>query len=350
YLEALPRENQFNQTNKQQNQQAQPNYQNTQNNQNNQNSNVVYRQFNNRRQTPPGYPQKTAANVPTRAANPVTSNETPRSAGPLPTAERFRSNKQTQNGSASSMTMTTGTHPQVNGRRRRKPPSEISHPGRDVEAKTRAKVPRRRSTPSTLQKRTRLLWLIFGSLSGLLVLWLLVGAAVGFLQNIFSPEVTLQGEQLEIQVNELPVEIPKPGSEPTLDSGTLTKVSAKGIVNSWLSAKKSALGQNHDIESLNNILTGTSLALWRNIAQQVKQSNNYRIFNHSNLTIESVDTVPNNSNQAAIEATVTEQARFYQNGKLDEQRSYNDSIRVRYMLIKIGSTWRIKEMSVLSTN
>ena len=346
YLEALPRENQVNQTNKQQSHQPQPN---TQNNHNNHNSNVVYRQFNNHRQTPPGYSQKTSANIPSRADNPVTPiNETPRSVGPLPTAERFRGNKQTQNGSAKAMT-TAGTPPQVNGRRKRKP-SEISHSGRDVEGASRARVPRRRGTPSTLQRRTRLMWLIFGSLSGLLVLWLLVGAAVGFIQNIFSPEPTLQGEALDIQINQPLIEIPKPSSEPIVDDGTLTKANAKGVVNSWLSAKKSALGQNHNIESLNSILTGTSLALWRNIAQQVRQKNNYRTFNHSNLIIESVDTVPANNNQAAIEATVTEQAQFYERGQINEQRSYNDNIRVRYMLIKIGNKWRIKDMSVLSTN
>ena len=343
YLEALPRENQVNQTSKQQNHQPQPN------NHNNHNSNVVYRQFNNHRQTPPGYSQKTSANIPSRADNPVTSiNETPRSVGPLPTAERFRGNKQTQNGSAKAMT-TAGTPPQVNGRRKRKP-SEISHSGRDVEGASRARVPRRRGTPSTLQRRTRLMWLIFGSLSGLLVLWLLVGAAIGFIQNIFSPEPTLQGEALNIQINQPLIEIPKPSSETSLDDGTLTKVNAKGVVNSWLSAKKSALGQSHNIESLNSILTGTSLALWRNIAQQVRQKNNYRTFNHSNLIIESVDTVPGNNNQAAIEATVTEQAQFYERGQLNEQRSYNDNIRVRYMLIKMGNKWRIKDMSVLSTN
>ena len=343
YLEALPRENQVNQTNKQQNHQPQPN------NHNNHNSNVVYRQFNNHRQTPPGYSQKTSANIPSRTDNPVTPiNETPRSVGPLPTAERFRGNKQTQNGSAKAMT-TAGTPPQVNGRRKRKP-SEISHSGRDVEGASRARVPRRRGTPSTLQRRTRLMWLIFGSLSGLLVLWLLVGAAIGFIQNIFSPEPTLQGEALNIQINQPLIEIPKPSSETSLDDGTLTKVNAKGVVNSWLSAKKSALGQSHNIESLNSILTGTSLALWRNIAQQVRQKNNYRTFNHSNLIIESVDTVPGNNNQAAIEATVTEQAQFFERGQLNEQRSYNDNIRVRYMLIKMGNKWRIKDMSVLSTN
>lgn len=355
YLEALPRENQANQANKQQNHQPQSNNQNTQNtrnNQDNQNSNVVYRQFNNHRQTPPGYSQKTAANVPSRGANPETPiNETPRSVGPLPTAERFRGNKQTQNGSASSassMTMTAGTPPQVNGRRRRKP-SEIPHSGRDVEGTPRARVPRRRSTPSTLQKRTRLIWLIFGSLSGLLVLWLLVGATVGFLQNIFSPEPTLQGKQLNIQLNQPLIEIPKPGSEIVLDSGTLTEDTAKVVVDNWLSTKANALGQNHNIDSLNNILTGTALTLWRNIAQQVKAKNHYRTFDHT-VRIDSVDTIPNNPNQAAIEATVTEQANFHENGTINQQRSYNDTIKIRYMVVKIGGKWRIKQMSVLSKN
>ncbi|MEL6162192.1 MAG: IMS domain-containing protein [Cyanobacteria bacterium J06628_3] len=349
YLEALPRENQANQASRQQNHQPQQNNQNFQNYQNSQNSNVVYRQFNNRRQTPPGYSQKTATNFPNRAANSVTpNNETPRSVGPLPTAERFRGNKQTQNGSASSMTMTTGKPPLVNGRRRRKP-NEIPHSRDTVEGTTRARVPRQRTTPSTLQKRTRLIWLIFGSLSGLLVLWLLLGAAVGFIQNIFSPEPTLQGEQLNIELNQAITEIPKPGSELVLNDGTLTQATAKEIVEKWLNVKRQALGENHDIESLSNILTGSALALWRNITQQVKAKNHYRTFDHT-VRIDSVDTIPSNQNQGAIEATVVEQANFYENGTINQSRSYNDTIRIRYMVVKIGSEWRIKQMSPLSKN
>ncbi|MEO1559032.1 MAG: IMS domain-containing protein [Cyanobacteria bacterium J06632_19] len=348
YLEGLPRDNQVNQTLPQPSPQNQSNNQNTQNTQNLNNSNVVYRQFNHRRQTPPGYAQKTTPNTSREPSNvaPI-NNETPHSVGPLSTTERFRGSNNTQNGSAREMATATSM-PQTNGYIRRKP-SEIPKVVQG-EGTPRARVARRRSTPSTLQKRTRLIWLIFGSLSGLLVLWLLLGAAVGFLQNIFSPEPTLEGEQLSIQINQLPVKIPTANSQPILDNGTLTKVTAEEIVKNWLSIKGEALGENHNIQSLSNILTGTPLALWRNIAQQVKQKNHYRIFNHSNLTIESVDTVPGNKNQAAIEATVREQARFYQNGKINEQRSYNDSIRARYMLIKIGGKWRIKEISVLSTN
>ena len=340
YLEALPKDTQINQANRQS---APQNIQNIQNNQNNHNSNVVYRQFNNRRQTPPGYVQQTNNNAPSRPTNPVTPINEPVSVEPLPTAERFRGNSHPQNGSAKAIA--TGKPNQPNGRRRRKQ-SDIPNSGGAVEPTTRPKVARRRHAPSSSAKRTRLIWLIVGSLSGLLVLWLLVGAAVGLLQNIFSP-ASMQGEQLNIQINQPPLEIPSANSKPILDNGTLTKETAEEIVKNWLSIKESALGTNHNIQSLDNILTGTALNSWRIVAREVKAKNRYRTFEH-NVKIESVDTVPNNDNQAAIEATVTEEANFFENGQLDRQRSYNDTIRVRYMVVKIGGKWLIKEMSVVN--
>ncbi len=342
YLEALPRDNQ---TNRQSNPQPQSNNQNNQNTQSKSNSNVVYRQFNNRRQTPPGYAQQTSSNAPAKPTDAVTPNETPVSVGPLPTAERFRSNNRVQNGSARAMT-TTGVPGQTNGRKRRKQ-TEIPNSGVAIDGTPRPRVARRRAAPSTQQKRTRFIWLVFGSLSGLLVLWLLVGAAVGLLQNIFSPEPTSQAEQLSIQINEAPIEIPTANSEPISDNAILTKGTAKVIVENWLSTKASALGENHNIESLDNILVGTALNSWRIVARTVKAKNRYRTFEHT-VNIESVDTIPNNKNQAAIEATVTEQASFYQNGQLNQARSYNDNIRVRYMVVKIGGKWRIKDMTVIS--
>lgn len=347
YLEALPRETKINQANRQSAPQAQPNRQNPQNPQNPrnpQNSNVVYRQFNTSRQTPPGYPQKINSSAASRPINPVTPiNETPTATGPLPTAERF-SNNRAQNDSA----RTTNRPPQPKTRRRRKH-GDIPKSGRAIERTPRREAPRRRNAPSNLEKRTRFIWLIFGSLSGLFILWFLVGPAIGFLQNIFSPEPTLQGEQLNIQINQPPIEIPNPDSQLILDSGTLTKETGEEIVRTWLSTKKEALGLNHNIDSLNQILVGTALANWQIVAQQDKANNRYRTFEH-NVNIESVDTVPNNENQAAIEATITEEANFYENGQLNADKSYKDTIRVRYMLVKIGGNWRIKEMSVVNTN
>ncbi|NJO59656.1 MAG: DUF4101 domain-containing protein [Richelia sp. RM2_1_2] len=333
YLEALPRENH------QSAPQSQPNHQN---HQSNHNSNVVYRSFNNHRQTPPGYSQNTTADAVSKPTNGVTPiNETPTPAAPLPTAERFKNRAGAANNPAR-MT-TTGIPTETNSHRRRKG-SNIPNPQGAAGGTTRIPRQRRRTTPSNLQKRNRFILLTLGSLSGLLVLWLLVGAGVGLLQNIFFREPALQGEQLNIQINQPVIDIPDPNSQTAVDSGTLTKSSAEQIVNTWLSTKKTALGPNHEIESLNNILVGTSLASWQIVARQDKANNRYRTFEH-NVNVESVDT---SENQAAIEAIVTEQANFYENGQVNERKSYNETLRVRYMVVKIDGSWRIKDMSVVN--
>ncbi|MBF2016126.1 MAG: DUF4101 domain-containing protein [Rivularia sp. T60_A2020_040] len=335
YLEALPREN---------HQSAPPNQPNHQNHQSNHNTNVVYRSFNNHRQTPPGYSQNTTADAVSKPNNGVTPiNETPIPAAPLPTAERFRNRDRAANNPAR---MTKGIPTEVNSHKRHKR-SNIPNPQRAVEGTTRTPRQRRRTAPSNLQKRNRFILLALGSLSGLLVLWLLVGAGVGLLQNIFFREPGLQGEQLNIQINKPVIEIPDPNSQTAVDSGTLTKSSAEQIVNTWLSTKKTALGPNHNIESLNNILFGTSLASWQIVARQDKANNRYRTFEHT-VNVESVDTVPNNQNQAVIQAIVTEQANFYENGEVNERKSYNETLRVRYMVVKIDGSWRIKDMSVVN--
>lgn len=343
YLEALPQDTQINQSNRQSIPQSQSNNQNNQNTQNNPNSNVIYPQFNTRRQTPPGYSQKTTDHAPSRPKNPVIPrNEAPTPVGPLTTAERFRGNNTARNGSA-----TSGIPHQPQRSRKRKR-SEIPNSGRTLERTPHPRAPRRRNAPSNSEKIARFIWLILGSFSGLLVLWLLLGATVGFLQNLFSPEPTLQGEQLNIQINQAPIGIPSANSQPILDNGTLTKVTAEEIVRSWLSTKKTALGENHNIQSLDKILVGSALANWKLIARQDKAKNRYRTFEHSGLSIESFGTIPSNKNQAAVEATVTERADFYNNGEKNQQKSYYGKFRVRYMLFKIGGKWRIKEMSVVS--
>ena len=343
YLEALPSETQRNQIHNQSIPKAQSNNQNNQNNQNthkNNNSNVIYRQFNNQRETPLAYPPRTTPDV-ARATNTATPiNETPRQAGTIPAGEALRVNNQIQNTPATN----TGIPQQPNARRKPKR-SETTNSRRNIENTPGTKAPRRRNTASSLQKRTRLIWLLFGSLSGLLILWLLVGAAVGFLQNLFEP--TLQGKQLNIELNKPPIPIPKPNSPPMVDSGNLTKETATEIVRDWLTTKEVALGENHDLESLNNILVGTALANWQMVVRQDRAKNRHRTFEHS-LNIQSVEKATANGNKAAIEAIVTEKANFYDNGEINQQKSYNETLRVRYMLLKIGNKWRINEMSVVN--
>ena len=171
-------------------------------------------------------------------------------------------------------------------------------------------------------------------------------------------------------------------------SGTLTKVDAKAIVETWLTAKESAMGEKHDTAGLDAILAEPILSQWKGDADQVKAANSYLTYEHSNLEITSVQTngsaeasgstaspdasspspdattSPNATpspdatavsptqatptqatpTQATIEATVTEKIQSFTGGKPDKTDVNPDNLRVRYSLIRQDQGWRIESI------
>lgn len=140
----------------------------------------------------------------------------------------------------------------------------------------RQSVGQRRRNANTSEAKIRLLWMVFGSLAGILVLWLFVSTTFGLLKNLFSPRPSLQGKQLMVQLNDPVVPIPDPNSKVQSPKGSLTEETAEEVVQTWLATKAAALGVDHDIASLDQILAGTALSQWRLIAQQDKAGNRYR--------------------------------------------------------------------------
>jgi ARC6-like, IMS domain/DnaJ domain len=162
-------------------------------------------------------------------------------------------------------------------------------------------------------------------------------------------------------------------------SGTLTKADAKAIVEAWLTAKESAMGEKHDTAALDAILAEPILSQWKGDADQVKAANSYLTYEHSNLEITSVETngsadvsgstpspdasspspdatpSPDASSpspdataasptQATIEATVTEKIQSFTGGKPDKLDVNPDNLRVRYSLIRQDQGWRIESI------
>jgi hypothetical protein len=224
---------------------------------------------------------------------------------------------------------------QTNKRRRRKPThaNNSGHP--------------RQLFPNTLEGKTRLVWMIFGSFAGVIVLWFLLTTSFGLLKNLFYPAPSLKGEQLSVQLNEPPISIPEPNSKPQSPPGLLTEATAQEVVQSWLSIKAAALGVNHDINSLDQILIGSTLSKWKGIVQEDKAENRYRKYTHT-VKVESVKTTETEQNNATVDATVTELAEFYDNGQKNLQKSYNEKVRVRYNLVRVEGSWHIRDMSVLN--
>jgi hypothetical protein len=227
--------------------------------------------------------------------------------------------------------------------KRRRPQSHTSNPPERVRGNRQR--PRQRIFPHTWERKTRLVWTVFLSLLGLLVAWLLIFTTVSWVRNAFFPSPTLQGQQLIVELNRPPVAIPDPNSTPQPPDGTLTNTSAEEIIQTWLSTKAAALGPNHQVENLEQILTGSALSQWQEIAQQERAGNRHRRYSHQ-LKVESVDKQGNNLNQARVEATVKEITQFYESGQ--QKRSSQENLRVRYELVRKNGAWRIQNMSVVN--
>ncbi|MEH2350174.1 MAG: IMS domain-containing protein [Nostoc sp.] len=259
----------------------------------------------------------------------------------VPAAERVsRDTNQHLNGSGKSP---APSHNQK--RRRRKPTPSVSRE-RVLDNRPHARRPRRRRTfANTIEGKTRLVWRVFISLVSILVFWVLATTTFGWLKNLFFPPLSPNEPRLVIGINQPPVSIPDANSKLESEEGPLTKTTAEKVIGTWLSTKAAALGPNHEINNLDQILTGSALSQWRLIAQQDRSDNRYRKYSHS-LKVESVEKIDLFADRAAVEATVKEVTQLYENGQF--KNSSNDNLRVRYDLIRERGKWRIQSASVVN--
>ncbi|MEH1812579.1 MAG: IMS domain-containing protein [Nostoc sp.] len=259
----------------------------------------------------------------------------------VPAAERTsRGTNQNLNGSAKSAT------PAHNQKRRRRKPTPSTIRERVPDNRSYSRRPRRRRTfANTIEGKTRLVWRIFISLVSILVFWVLATTTFGWLKNLFFPTRPAPVSQLFVQINQPPISIPSPNSPPQGLDGPLTDAAAQEIIRTWLSTKAKALGPNHEINNLEQILTGSALSQWRAIAQQARSDNRYRKYEHS-VKVESVEKIDLFADRAAVVATVKEATQLYENGQF--KNSSDENLRVRYDLIQERSKWRIQSASVVN--
>ncbi|MBC1196399.1 DUF4101 domain-containing protein [Microcystis aeruginosa BLCCF158] len=159
-----------------------------------------------------------------------------------------------------------------------------------------------------------------------------------------SPLAALQGEQLPISLNTPILEIPSANAE-VMEGIPLDKETAKETIQAWLEAKSAAFGSEHQKEQLKEVLTGSALELWQTRAAAL-QGNNYWRYDHQ-VDVRSVTNNPKNPNLATVEAIVNEKAMYFHNGKEIVERSYNESLKVRYDLVRQGDKWLIENFQVL---
>ena len=153
----------------------------------------------------------------------------------------------------------------------------------------------------------------------------------------------LQRELPMVQLDRPPIEIPEPNRVSTGASGPITKEVAQLAIQSWLNIKAAALGPNHQIEKLQNVLVDPALSRWLPTANSLQREKSYRKYEHD-LEIKSVKTSKTNANEAQVDAQVRERVEFYDNDILTN--SGNENLLVRYNLVRQNEKWRISNWKV----
>lgn len=212
----------------------------------------------------------------------------------------------------------------------------------DAKHKERSKIGDRKSKPKPKLQISRVLILLFASVAFLASFTALL---VWGWRNLISPARKEASTQIEQPVAVL-LDTKKLGATTTVaQSGSLSQANATKLVEAWQVAKSKALGSNHNIALLDNVLTNPALSDWRSRAKSLKANNAYLQYIPKSLEIKKV--VPKGDNKVVAIAQVGETRNYFSNGNLDPSSSKTDtSYEVEYVLVKVGDKWLIADMVV----
>ncbi len=225
-------------------------------------------------------------------------------------------------------------------KQRRKPSSSRRSSGRGGLVDRARTIGSQVSAKVKSMPQNRLALFIIAGVLSLLILWWIFSLLAS----------AMQGDQPLVRLEEPPIEIPAATaappepSAPAPVSGEITDKAAGEIVQSWLSAKAAALGPNHAVEELKQVLTEPALSRWQLMAEAQKRNNAHQSYKHS-LQVKGVKTNPTNPDRAEVEAQVTEKAEVFDRDQLVTSR--NENLRIRYDLIRQEGQWRIMDWQVM---
>lgn len=123
---------------------------------------------------------------------------------------------------------------------------------------------------------------------------------------------------------------------------------AEGLVQKWQNIKSQALGPDHCLGKLSEVLDGNMLNVWKDRAAEIAQHGWFWDYSLLNLTIDSV-TVSVDGRRAIVEATLEESACLTDVGHPEHNDSYSTTYTTRYEMSCTPSGWKITEGAVLKS-
>ncbi|WP_008309456.1 IMS domain-containing protein [Leptolyngbya sp. PCC 6406] len=205
--------------------------------------------------------------------------------------------------------------------------------------------PGQRPRPRTTSPSPR-----WGRLAGVATLGIVGVGLLGFatMRTLGWVTAALSGPRLERPALDVglaapPIEIP-PIPEPEPEIGVQSI--AERTVNNWLAAKREALGKDHNIDSLATILVDPVLTQWQNRAEGGDRENWYWEYDHS-IEVLKVEPDDPTAETLAVDVRVREAAQFYEFGVRNTANSYDDTLTMRYDLIRQDGEWFVRGMRKL---
>ncbi|KAK1320477.1 hypothetical protein QJS10_CPA03g02129 [Acorus calamus] len=123
---------------------------------------------------------------------------------------------------------------------------------------------------------------------------------------------------------------------------------AEAVVRKWQDIKSQALGPDHCLTKLPEVLEGPMLKIWTDRASEIAQHGWFWEYTLLGLTIESV-TISLDGRRAMVEATLEEAAQLTDTTHPDHRDSYNTTYTTRYEMCCSKSGWKITEGAVLQS-
>jgi hypothetical protein len=175
--------------------------------------------------------------------------------------------------------------------------------------------------------------------------WLAHKAVEGLTHYASTTVTATSSASPSIKNSQLVQSSPKPPKSAAV--GLLTTDAAQQIVKKWLSAKTKSLNKDYQTAPLKDILAEPALSSAIDRAQTAKVDGVHWQYAHQNVGISSISQASPLANVATIQARVTEDAQYYQEDRLNPNRSYSKQLLVEYAVVRQKDGWHIKDMDVI---
>ncbi|XP_076900115.1 protein ACCUMULATION AND REPLICATION OF CHLOROPLASTS 6, chloroplastic-like [Bidens hawaiensis] len=123
---------------------------------------------------------------------------------------------------------------------------------------------------------------------------------------------------------------------------------AEDLVRKWQSVKSQAVGPDHCLSKLSEVLDGEMLNIWLKRATEIAQHGWFWEYTLLNITIDSV-TISLDGRLAVVEATLEESAKLTDLTHPENNDSYNLTYTTRYEMSCANSAWKITKGAVLKS-